>query len=96
MDLCGRAVDFGRSLTVDLHRAPQRTALLQHLGVYAYRPATLARWTRLPADRREMAEGLEQLRPLAHGMTIGVAALAAPVPHGIDTERDLRLAEALL
>jgi 3-deoxy-manno-octulosonate cytidylyltransferase (CMP-KDO synthetase) len=68
----------------------------QHVGVYAYRPAALRRWTTLPCLEAERDEGLEQLRPLAHGMRIGVAVLEDAVPSGIDTEDDLRLAEAML
>jgi 3-deoxy-manno-octulosonate cytidylyltransferase (CMP-KDO synthetase) len=73
-----------------------RVSTFQHVGVYAYRPATLRRWMALPPVEAEREEALEQLRPLAHGMRIGVAVLGAAVPHGIDTEDDLRLAEALL
>jgi 3-deoxy-manno-octulosonate cytidylyltransferase (CMP-KDO synthetase) len=68
----------------------------QHVGVYAYRPAALRRWVTLPPLDAERDEALEQLRPLAHGMRIGVAVLDGAVPPGIDTEDDLRLAEALL
>jgi 3-deoxy-manno-octulosonate cytidylyltransferase (CMP-KDO synthetase) len=74
------------------HRAPT----FQHVGVYAYRPAALRRWLALPPVEAERVEALEQLRPLAHGMRIGVAVLDTAVPHGIDTEDDLRLAEAML
>jgi 3-deoxy-manno-octulosonate cytidylyltransferase (CMP-KDO synthetase) len=44
----------------------------------------------------ERAEKLEQLRPLGHGMSIGVARLAEPALPGVDTEDDLRRAEAWL
>ena len=47
----------------------------QHLGVYAYTRAALARWVALPPTPAELAERLEQLRALQHGMTIGVARL---------------------
>lgn len=73
-----------------------RSATFQHLGVYAYRPATLDRWMALPPALGEVVDGLEQARPLAHGMGIGVALLGDTAPHGIDTEEDLRLAEASL
>lgn len=72
----------------------RREPTFQHVGVYAYRPDTLRRWVALAPGEEERAEALEQLRPLAHGFTIGVAILAGSVPHGIDTEDDLRLAEA--
>ena len=68
----------------------------QHLGVYAFRPAALARWMALPPTVPELAEKLEQLRPLGHGMTIGVARLDRTALPGIDTEDDLKRAEAYL
>lgn len=75
---------------------PPAGEVLQHLGVYAYTPATVRRWVALPPVAGERADELEQLRPLAHGMRIGVAKLSEAAPHGIDTEEDLRLAEAML
>jgi 3-deoxy-manno-octulosonate cytidylyltransferase (CMP-KDO synthetase) len=89
----GRALRFYR--TPPPRTCPPRGAALQHIGVYAYAPAALRRWVALPATPEESAEQLEQLRPLAHGFAVGVAALAEPARHGIDTEEDLRTAEAL-
>jgi 3-deoxy-manno-octulosonate cytidylyltransferase (CMP-KDO synthetase) len=68
----------------------------QHLGVYAYRPSALARWMELPRSPLEDMEKLEQLTPLAHGLTFGVCLLAEPALPGIDTEEDLERAEAHL
>jgi len=48
----------------------------------------------LPPHPLERVERLEQLRPLAHGLAIGVALLTAPVEGGIDTEDDLARAQA--
>jgi 3-deoxy-manno-octulosonate cytidylyltransferase (CMP-KDO synthetase) len=67
----------------------------QHVGVYAYTRQALERWVALLPTPLEVAERLEQLRPLEHGMTIGVARLAEPVPPGIDTVEDLKRAEEL-
>jgi 3-deoxy-manno-octulosonate cytidylyltransferase (CMP-KDO synthetase) len=91
-----RALYFSRSVVP--HRRDAGTAVhyWQHLGVYAFRPAALARWMALPPTEPERAESLEQLRPLGHGMTIGVARLAHPALPGIDTEDDLQRAEAYL
>ncbi len=66
----------------------------QHLGLYAYTRATLRRWTTLEPSPAELAERLEQLRALHHGLRIGVALLAEPVEPGVDTPEDLRRAEA--
>ena len=73
--------------TADL--AERDTRLLHHVGVYAYTPESLARWVALPAHALERIERLEQLRPLAAGMRMGVAVVPGPVRAGIDTEADL-------
>ena len=64
----------------------------QHVGVYAYSRASLGRWVSLPPHPLEVIERLEQLRPLADGLAMGVATVAAIEGAGIDTEADLTLA----
>ena len=61
-------------------------ASVQHIGVYAYTPEALARWVALPPHPLERIERLEQLRPLAAGMRMGVAIVTSTVRAGIDTE----------
>ena len=90
-----RALYFSRS-PIPYNRANLTLRYWQHLGVYAYRPATLARWMHLPRSPLEDAEKLEQLTPLAHGLSFGVALLSEPALPGIDTEEDLERAEAHL
>jgi 3-deoxy-manno-octulosonate cytidylyltransferase (CMP-KDO synthetase) len=68
--------------------------VLQHVGVYAYRPAALARWVALPEHPLERTERLEQLRPLAANLGIGVAIVRESPAPGIDTESDLMDANA--
>lgn len=46
------------------------TPVFHHVGVYAYRPAALARYGTLPMGKLEELEGLEQLRFLEHGHAI--------------------------
>ncbi len=88
----GRALYFSRAAIPYLRDAADvamRDAIVrQHVGVYAYTPAALAAWVALPPHPLEMIERLEQLRPLAHGMMIGVAEVAT-VERGIDTADDL-------
>ena len=67
----------------------------QHIGIYAYRREALLRWVALPVHPLEQIERLEQLRPLAAGMRMGVALVETPPPGGIDTEDDLERANAL-
>jgi 3-deoxy-manno-octulosonate cytidylyltransferase (CMP-KDO synthetase) len=68
--------------------------VLHHAGVYAYTPDALARWVALPVHPLERIERLEQLRPLAHGMRMGVAITDDAARRGIDTEEDLELANS--
>ncbi len=97
-----RALYFSRAVIPHLRdpegrgRGQAGVRYWQHLGLYAFRPAALARWMALPPTQPELAEKLEQLRPLGHGMTIGVARLERAALPGIDTEADLRRAEAYL
>lgn len=69
--------------------------LYHHIGLYAYRRATLARYVALPPSPLELREKLEQLRALENGMRIDVAVVEA-VPLGVDTPEDLDRARALL
>jgi 3-deoxy-manno-octulosonate cytidylyltransferase (CMP-KDO synthetase) len=91
----GRALYFSRS-PIPYARDQGPLRYWQHLGVYAFTPAALGRWMGLQPTGPELAEKLEQLRPLGHGMTIGVARLNEAALPGIDTEEDLRRAEAYL
>ena len=94
----GRALYFSRASipfvrdSSDLAFA--RALVRQHIGVYAYTRDALARWVRLPIHPLEQVERLEQLRPLAAGIAMGVAMIAEPPLGGIDTEDDLARAGA--
>jgi len=94
----GRALYFSRAaipFARDTADGDAAAALaLQHLGVYAYAPDALARWVALPEHPLERCERLEQLRPLAAGLAMGVAIVREPAARGIDTEADLLEANA--
>jgi 3-deoxy-manno-octulosonate cytidylyltransferase (CMP-KDO synthetase) len=66
--------------------------MLQHIGVYAYSRDAIRKWVSLPPHPLENTERLEQLRPLAAGIPIGVAIADEPPASGIDTEDDLAAA----
>ncbi|MFN2565184.1 MAG: 3-deoxy-manno-octulosonate cytidylyltransferase [Gemmatimonadaceae bacterium] len=94
----GRAMYFSRA-PIPFLRDPAERPLLeghvwQHVGVYAYTREALARWVALPPHPLEQIERLEQLRPLASGMAIGVAMIAETLRGGVDTEEDLARANA--
>ena len=92
----GRALYFSRAGIpfVRDHDAIGSTEIkmLQHIGVYAYSREALERWVKLPQHPLENTERLEQLRPLAAGMLMGVAINDEPPAAGIDTEDDLAAA----
>lgn len=67
----------------------------RHLGIYAYRPAALRAFTKLPPHPLEQFEMLEQLRALAAGMAIGVAETPF-LSLGVDVPEDVAAVEALL
>ena len=92
----GRAIYFSRSVIPHDRDGAGDVRYHQHVGVYGYTRDALERWVRLPPVPEERWERLEQLRPLLHGMTIGVALFdAAPAP-GVDTADDARWTEAQL
>ncbi|MQA88840.1 MAG: 3-deoxy-manno-octulosonate cytidylyltransferase [Gemmatimonas sp.] len=68
---------------------------LRHIGIYAYEARSLQRWVELPEGELERVERLEQLRPLAGGMRIGVAVARGGVG-GVDTLEDAEKAEERL
>jgi len=70
-------------------------AYWKHIGLYAYRRAVLETFHSLPPSSLERAEQLEQLRLLEAGIPIHVLETHEPII-GVDTEEDLRAAEAQL
>ncbi len=92
----GRALYFSRA-PIPWMRDPadareRNLVARQHIGVYAYDRDALRRWVALPAHPLERIEKLEQLRPLAAGMAMGVCLIDEPPEAGIDTEQDLAAA----
>jgi 3-deoxy-manno-octulosonate cytidylyltransferase (CMP-KDO synthetase) len=97
----GRALYFSRapipfSRDAEPRLAPSEASpYLRHVGLYAYQREALRRWVALPEGDLERIEKLEQLRPLAAGIGIGVAVVA-PVEGGVDTPADAAWAEERL
>ncbi|WP_411280353.1 3-deoxy-manno-octulosonate cytidylyltransferase [Gemmatimonas sp.] len=69
----------------------QQALVRQHVGVYAYTRDALRAWVGWAPHPLERVERLEQLRPMAHGLAIGVADVPT-AEGGIDTEDDLERA----
>jgi 3-deoxy-manno-octulosonate cytidylyltransferase (CMP-KDO synthetase) len=68
----------------------------RHVGLYGYRREALLRFAALPPSPLEEAEGLEQLRALAHGMRIRVLPVDGEAGVAVDTPEDLERVRALL
>ncbi len=62
-----------------------------HIGLYAYRRATLLALAALPPTPLELSESLEQLRALEHGIPIRVLETSY-VSVAVDTADDLERA----
>lgn len=70
--------------------------MLRHIGLYAYRVATLRRLAESPPSPLEDIEKLEQLRALWHGIPVAVALAEERPPAGVDTAEDLDRVRRLL
>lgn len=93
--LDGRALYFSRA-TIPFDRDQTGfTGYRKHLGIYAYRKAALERFAALAPSPLERIERLEQLRLLENGIALYVAEAPADTI-GVDTEEDLKRAEAFL
>ena len=100
----GRALYFSRA-PIPWHRegtsgglASQRlfTGARRHVGLYAYRVKALKRLASLEPTALEVAERLEQLRALGHGMIIQVADCQEPPGPDVNTPEDLARVAALM
>ncbi|OIQ78185.1 3-deoxy-manno-octulosonate cytidylyltransferase [mine drainage metagenome] len=96
LDARGRALLFSRAplpwrRDADMHvePLPQDPPYLRHIGIYAFRGASLRAFAALGACALERAEALEQLRALWHGWRIAVLRVEQAPPPGVDTAEDL-------
>lgn len=82
LDAAGRALYFSRQ------PIPTRGPWRLHLGLYAFGSQAQQQIPHLPQGFLEQAEGLEQLRWLEGGLTIGVCEVEE-ASAGVDTPEDL-------
>jgi 3-deoxy-manno-octulosonate cytidylyltransferase (CMP-KDO synthetase) len=91
---------FVRTEAGDLEAAAQeavaRGLARKHVGLYVYRREALLRFASLPPAPLELAEGLEQLRALHHGMRIRVVPREGTDGLAVDTPEDLARVRELL
>jgi 3-deoxy-manno-octulosonate cytidylyltransferase (CMP-KDO synthetase) len=75
---------------------PDNRPFSRHVGIYAYRVQFLHDFVTWPVAELESTECLEQLRAMAHGRRIHVAAAIDSILPGVDTETDLERVRASL
>jgi 3-deoxy-manno-octulosonate cytidylyltransferase (CMP-KDO synthetase) len=90
-DLAGRALYFSRA-AIPYQRTTSGARAAAHVGLYGYRRATLLALAALPPTPLELAESLEQLRALEHGIPITVVetpyvSIAVDTPHDLERAR---------
>jgi 3-deoxy-manno-octulosonate cytidylyltransferase (CMP-KDO synthetase) len=86
----------GEGLRAAAAEAVGRGLARNHVGLYAYRREALLRFAALPPSPLEMAESLEQLRALHHGMKIRVVAMEGRSGVAVDTPQDLERVRAMM
>ncbi|MFA7275004.1 MAG: 3-deoxy-manno-octulosonate cytidylyltransferase [Crocinitomicaceae bacterium] len=86
------ALYFSRSAIPNTFHAKESIVkefpFMRHIGLYAYRSATLKRLVKLEKSILEQVESLEQLRWLYHGFSIRVATTEIETPN-IDVPEDV-------
>ena len=103
VNAAGRALYFSRRTIPYLRDAASRPVaeqlaafpFLKHLGIYGFRRETLLRLVKFPVSSLELAEKLEQLRALDHGIAIAVVTVDYDSV-GVDTPEDVARVEKLL
>jgi 3-deoxy-manno-octulosonate cytidylyltransferase (CMP-KDO synthetase) len=86
-DATGHALYFSRA-PIPYRRSDAGAGVAVHVGLYAYRRETLLTLAALPPTPLELAESLEQLRALEHGIPIRVVD-SSYVSIAVDTPDDL-------
>lgn len=93
VDRQGFALYFSRSPLPYKRNTDIEIPVYKHIGIYAYRRATLLRFTQLEKSALEMVEMLEQLRLLENGIRIRMIESNHQAV-AVDTEQDLQKAVA--
>lgn len=94
-DRRGRALYFSRA-RIPYHPDALPEGARRHVGLYAYRSASLATFVAAEPAPLERLERLEQLRALWLGQTIVVGDVETPPGPGVDTPRDLERVRRLI
>ena len=100
IDRDGGAVWFSKNILPAIREESRGEVcpVLQHIGLYGYKPQVLEKFCSWEQSHYEQLEGLEQLRFLENGVAIQTFIVEGEdaLQGGIDTPEDLARAEALL
>lgn len=94
LDLQGNVLYFSRALIPGNHTLSfdKKTTYYKHVGIYAFRPAFLLQYARMPMTPLQKSEDLEQLKVLENGYKIK-AALIESVGVEVNTPEDINKVE---
>jgi 3-deoxy-manno-octulosonate cytidylyltransferase (CMP-KDO synthetase) len=87
------AMYFSRS-PIPFPREKSSAEYFKHIGIYAFRKEALIKFSKLPINRLEAAEKLENLRLLSNGLRVKLVE-TNEIAVGIDTPEDLERANAI-
>lgn len=87
------AMYFSRA-AIPYPREESQAVYFKHIGIYAFRKEALLKFTKLPMNRLEATEKLENLRFLANGLKVKMVK-TDQMAIGIDTPEDLEKANIL-
>jgi len=88
-------IPYDRDAASASHRDTCAAEYWKHIGLYAFRAETLARFPSLPSSMLEKTERLEQLRLLENNIALYVETVEHDTI-GVDTEEDLQRVAKLL
>jgi len=87
------ALYFSRS-PIPYPREKSTAEYFKHIGIYAFRKEALLKFTKLPMNRLEATEKLENLRFIANGLKVKMVE-TNQIAIGIDTPEDLEKANII-
>lgn len=88
------ALYFSRA-PIPYPREKSKAIYFKHIGIYAFRKEALLKFTKLPINKLEATEKLENLRFIANGMKVKMVETNY-IAVGIDTPEDLENANKIL
>ncbi len=92
------ALYFSKGIIPFVRVETEPLPVFKHIGVYAYRYATLEKYLSLPESLLEKTEGLEQLRALENGIPVRVVEVdqRGRTAWGVDSPADARRVEEII